>query len=163
MTSVRTEAWPEPFPIGRVGGAWLFPDQTTIYTQATAEVANADDVHALFDFFDWIEPHFHVACPPILVHDWRTLRSVPRDARSAFTWRRRKVKHEPSRVVVALTMNPLLRMTIQTAAMGAQIFARSVPLTVVADPVASLRELGVTDPDATLHARLRIAWQRSRT
>lgn len=159
---MRTSAWPEPLPIGNVGGAWVFPEQGVIYTESRARAPSAEDVDALFDFFDWLVPHVPTAHSPTLIHDWRTLRRVPREARTAFVWRRRKVAQEPARVIVALDVNPILRMTIQTVSMGAQLLVRAAPLDVVTDPTPSMRERGATDPDPNLQARLRLAWVHSR-
>jgi hypothetical protein len=159
---VRTDAWPEPFPIGGIGGAWIFPGASIIYTESRGSSPTERDVHALFDFFEWLAEHVPEARAPTIVHDWRSIKRVPREARSAFVWRRRKIERQPERVVVALSVNPVVRMTIQTVSMAAQLLARAVPLDVVGDPMPPLRERGATEPDATLHARLRLAWQRTR-
>jgi hypothetical protein len=160
---MRREAWTEPIPLSDVGGAWLFPDRGVVYTETRKVVPVVDDVHVLVDFFLWAASQVPIQGRPTIVHDWRSFQSIPRDVRRAFVQRRRDLSEQPERVIIAVTLNPLVRVALQTVALGAQLLAQAVRLDLVDDPGPALRALSVGAPDPALHARLRLAWRHNRS
>ena len=68
----------------------------------------------------------------------------------------------PSKLVVAVAVNPLLRMAMRTVALASQLVTHAVPLNLVDNPTAALVAAGATEPNPVVHLRLREAW-RART
>jgi hypothetical protein len=95
-----------------------------------------------------------------VVHDWRSFRRVPREATRVFLERRKEIATIPSKLVVAVDVNPVLRMVLRTVALGAQLLTRAVPMELVDDPEGALMAAGVTVPDPVVHLRLREAWRQ---
>lgn len=157
--ALGTAAWTDPIVLGATGGAWVFPEERVIYTQSRCAMVSAADVDTLVDFFLWLGDHFPTDDAPVIVHDWRSIRSVPREARARFVERRRELKTRPKRVVIASEMNPVLRMALRTVSLAAQLVAQTVELDLVDDPEREIAELPLPDPG--LHARLRLAYKRA--
>ena len=144
--------------------AWLFPEARVIFTRTFADDASEEDANGLIDFFSWLEKFEGPGAlprnqPPIVVHDWRSFRSVPLVARRVFVKRRKEISTTPERIVVAVDVNPVLRMALRTVALAAQLVTRAVPLELVDDPTVALAKAGVDAPDPLLHLRLREAWR----
>ena len=89
-----------------------------------------------------------------MVHDWRSLQGLSREARSAFMSRRAQITARPRRVYVAVRLNAVYRMALQTAMLGVQMLTHASPTELVDDPLALLAQLGVGAPDAALHRRM---------
>lgn len=160
---MRFTTWTEPIPLSDVGGAWVFPEQAVLYTESTSVAPTIEHARTLFDFFDWMLTHLPPDRPTTLIHDWRSLRSIPPEVRQAFITRRKRFAIlKPARVVIAVKMNPVIRMGVQTVSLAAQMFMDAVKIDVVDDPAPALREHGVSEPDPSLHARLRLAWRHAR-
>jgi hypothetical protein len=161
---VRFTAFTEPIPLSDVGGAWVFPEQGVLYTESTATIPTVEHARTLFDFFDWMIHHQPAEKPTTVIHDWRSMRSIPSDVRQTFIARRKRFAAvmRPARVVIAVKLNPVIRMGIQTVSLAAQMFTDAVPIDVVAECGPTLREYGVSEPDPSLHARLRLAWRHAR-
>jgi hypothetical protein len=158
---VRFSAHTEAIPLSDVGGAWVFQDQAVLYTESSCELPRVEHAEVLFDFFDWVVEQVPPIRPPTLIHDWRSLRSLPADVRTAFVERRKRlITVRPERVIVAATLSPIVRMGVQTVALAAEMFGIGVPIDLVDDPGPALRERGALEPDPSLHARLRLAWKR---
>jgi hypothetical protein len=155
--------WTEPIPLTDVGGVWVFPDQGVLYTETTIASPTAEDANALVDFFLWLDQQLASPRRLTVVHDWRSFVAIPREVRRTFIDRRKELVRRPARVVIAVTMNPMIRMAIQTVSLGAQFLVRAPPLDLVHDVAPVLRDLGVRDPDPSLHARLRLAWRHAKS
>ncbi len=159
------DAWPEGIALSANARAWLFPDARVVLTRSFADTATIDDANALVDFFVWLEKMDDAlprTPPPIVIHDWRSFRRVPREATRVFLARRKEIATIPAKLVVAVDVNPVLRMVLRTVALGAQLVTRTVPMEFVDDPEGALMAAGVTAPDPVLHLRLREAWRQHR-
>ena len=107
------DAWPEGIALCASARAWLFPDAHVVLTRSFAEEATIDDANALVDFFLWLEKMDDAlprTPPPIVIHDWRSFRRVPREATRVFLARRKEIATIPAKLVVAVDVNPMLRM-----------------------------------------------------
>ncbi len=161
------DAWPEGIALSASSRAWIFPDARVVFTKSFAEAATIEDANALVDFFVWLEnmdgpDALPLTPPPIVIHDWRSFRTVPREATRIFIARRREIATIPEKLVVALDVNPVLRMVLRTVSLGAQLLTRAVPMELVDDPQGALKAAGVTAPDRVVQLRLREAWRRHR-
>jgi len=154
-------AWSDGIPFSPNGQAWLFPERAVVVTRTSGPSVNADDANALIDLFLWLSAREPTAAPT-LVHDWRSLTSLSREARGVFMARRAEVKTRPSKLYIAVELNPVYRMALQTAMLGAQMLTQAVPAELVTEPFAVLARLGVRSPDPALHRRLREDWRTSR-
>jgi hypothetical protein len=159
---VRFSEWTEPIPLDNIGGAWVFPEQAVLYTESSCHVPTIEDVDTLFDFFAWTRSHVTTSRPPTLIHDWRSLESIPSEVRRAFIARRKDVRASPERVVIAVHLNPMIRMAIKMVSLAAQMVLRTAKVELVADPAPALRERRAVRPDPSLHARLRSEWREAR-
>ncbi len=130
-------------------------------TQTLGPTVGADDAHALIDLFLWLG-QTQGSAPPTIVHDWRSLTSLSREARAVFSARRTEITTRPSRLYIAVRLNPVYRMALQTAMLGAQMLTQAVPTELVDEPFAVLARLGVGAPDPALHLRLREDWRAIR-
>lgn len=153
-------AWPEGIVFATGAETWVFREQQIIFTEVTATAATPRDVHAMLDMFLWLSDELSDTHEPIVVHDWRMLRSVPRSARQVFMSRRHELRGRPRKLLIAADINPILRMAIRTATLAAQMMSIGVPLDFIEDPFFELGRLGVSAPDPVLHARLRASWRR---
>jgi hypothetical protein len=156
--------WSEGIAFARTSQGWVFPEPNVIVTRATGEAATLEDVNGLIDWFIWLARTrgggiLKKLEPPIVIHDWRSFQSVPQEVRSAFVERRKEITMHPKRLVVALAINPVLRMALRTVALGAQLMTHAAKLSIVDDPEPELAKAGVTSPDPLLHLRLREAWR----
>jgi len=168
MLSSHASAWPAGIVLSAGTSVWLFPAQNVVFTQTSAAEVALADVHALIDFFLWLAStqgttrSAPVPAPipaPTVVHDWRSLRGLSRECRSAFMARRAEIKERPGRVYVAVRLNPVYRMALQTAMLGVQMLTQAQPTQVVDDPFAVLARFGVGAPDAALHRRLQASFR----
>jgi len=157
-----TVAWPDGIPFSPNGRAWLFPERAVLVTRTAGPAVSADDANALIDLFLWLSAREQARAPTI-VHDWRTLKSLSREARAVFMARRAELTTRPSKLYVAVQLNPVYRMALQTAMLGAQMLTQAVPTELVSEPFAVLARLGVGSPDPALHLRLREDWRTSRS
>lgn len=158
-TNTPTDEWPEGIAFSARGRAWVFLSPSVIFTQTTSTEVGAEDAQALIDLFLWLDSHHLGEGSPAVVHDWRSLEKLPREARTAFLKRRAEIKTKPSRVFVAVKLNPVHRMALQTVMLGSQMISQAVPTSLVHDPFAALRGLGHSKPDGALHLRLRDGWR----
>lgn len=150
-----TEGWTEGVRFAPQGNVWVFPSQEVVFTEVTVASPTPSDAGALIDMFLWLNGELHAEHAPTLIHDWRSIRSIPKETRQTFQLRRRELRMRPARIIVAADMNPLTRMVIRTVSLGAQLVSGVTPIDLVKDPRLSLAELGVKSPDPELHARLR--------
>jgi hypothetical protein len=151
----QTGTWPAGVAFSAGGTAWVFPERNVIFTATSAAEVLPSDVHGLIDFFLWLSSKNPAeSAEATVVHDWRSLRGLSREARSAFMARRAEITARPSRVYVAVRLNAVYRMALQTAMLGVQMLTHAIPTELVEDPLSVLADLGVGDPDATLHRRL---------
>ena len=72
--------------------------------------------------------------------------------------RRAEITARPSHVYVAVRLNAVYRMALQTAMLGIQMLGHASPTELVEDPMSVLASLGVGEPDATLHRRMGAAF-----
>lgn len=159
------DLWAEGIALSANARAWLFPPQRVIFTQSYGSEPTLDDVNGLVDFFLWLErmegPDALPKTPaPTVIHDWRSFKSVSMDVRHAFGARRKEISALPAKLVVAVAVNPMLRMAIRTVALAAQLVTHAVPLDLVDDPTEALVAAGATQPDPLVHLRLRETWRR---
>jgi len=159
------ELWAEGIALSAQARGWVFPEQRVIFTQSYGSEPTKDDVNGLVDFFLWLE-HLEGADampktpPPTVVHDWRSFKSISMDVRQAFVTRRKEITTLPGKLVVAVAVNPVLRMAMRTVALASQLVTHAVPLDLVDDPTEALVTAGATLPDPVMHLRLREAWRR---
>lgn len=149
----------EPITVGEYGVVWIFPSHAALFTQTSIAIPTAAHAHALLDFFEWIVPHFPGGSVATVIHDLRSFSSFPADVRKTFLERRKDMPFRPQRAVIATSMTPLMRMTLQTVTLAIEMFTRSVRIELVDDPGRVVGALGL-EPDAALHARLRLSWRR---
>ena len=159
------DVWAEGIALSANARAWVFPPQRVIFTQSYGGEPTLEDVNGLVDFFLWLErmegPDALPKTPaPTVIHDWRSFKAVSMDVRHAFGARRTEITAVPSKLVVAVAINPVLRMAIRTVALASQLVTHAVPLDLVDDPTDALVAAGATEPDALVHLRLREAWRR---
>jgi len=157
------DVWPEGIALATSSRAWIFPEARVIFTKSFGQEATLEDANGLVDFFLWLETMegpdaMPRTPPPIVVHDWRSFARVPTETRRTFIRRRAEIKTMPAKLVLALSVDPVLRMALRTVALASQLVTRAVKLELVDDPVDALEGAGVTAPDALLHLRLRDAW-----
>jgi hypothetical protein len=155
------EGWTQGVPFAPEGQVWVFPKQGVVYTEVTTESPTPSDANALIDMFQWLKTELDPSAPPVIVHDWRSMRAISRETRQVFLTRRREIREQPARIVVAVDVNPLIRMVIRTAALGAQLVSGTAPIDLVKNPALTLAEFGVKSPDRELHARLRASFEAS--
>ena len=158
------DLWAEGIALSIDARAWVFPKQRVIFTQSYGSAPTLDDANGLVDFFLWLErlegPDAMPKTPaPIVVHDWRSFSSVSMNVRQAFVARRKEIETMPSKLVVAVAINPVLRMAMRTVALAGQLVTHAVPLDIVDDPTEALVAAGATQPDPLVHLRLREAWR----
>jgi hypothetical protein len=159
------DLWAEGIALSKDARAWVFPEQRVIFTQSYADAPTLADVRGLVDFFLWLE-NMHgpdalpKTPPPTVIHDWRSFKSVSMNVRQEFVARRKEIATLPSRLVVAVAVNPVLRMAMRTVALAGQLVTHTVPLDLVDDPTEALVAAGATQPDALVHLRMREAWRR---
>ncbi len=139
-------------PGGRI---WVFPEQQVLLTEARMERPTPSDANALIDVFLWLRRTLDESAQPVVIHDWRAMRSIPRETRQVFLARRGDVRGQPERIIVATDVNPLVRMVIRTAALAAQLVSGTAPIELVKDLHVTLAEHGVRTPDPAVHERLR--------
>jgi len=144
-SSSQTGAWPAGVEFSAGGTAWVFPEKNVIFiATSVADVAPAD-VDGLVDFFLWLSAkHPEQTSGATVIHDWRSLRGLAREARSAFMARRAEITARPGKVYVAARLNAVYRMALTSAS----------PTELVEDPSSVLVKLGVGEPDAALHRRM---------
>ncbi|MCA9643410.1 MAG: hypothetical protein KC492_22075 [Myxococcales bacterium] len=153
-------AWPEQWSI-RDGYTWLTPHGSAIVTQLNAEFVEPEMVHSLHDILDeLLERDIHKHFPKLCVlHDWRAIRKLPKEARQAWTERTRRpgmpLKHLDA--FIAVGSGPLARMALQTAALTIQLAVGQTPARIVDDPQEVLDRLAITPPSAEFFRR----WQVS--
>lgn len=159
------DLWAEGIAFSPNARGWVFPTERVIFTQTYGGEPTLGDVNGLVDFFLWLErmegPDALPKTPaPTVIHDWRSFTTVSMNVRHAFADRRKEIQAVPSKLVVAVAMNPVLRMAIRTVALATQLVTHAVPLDIVDDPTEALVAAGATEPDALVHLRLREAWRR---
>jgi hypothetical protein len=163
LRSMGVEGWTEGIEVTRSISAWVFPEASVIFTKSHGRRASTDDANALIDLFLWLQRELPPAArPPAIVHDWRSMTELPIAVRRVFVARRREIEIAPRRIVVAIGINPVLRMIVQAVTLSAQLLTRAAPFELVDRPAAALVELGVGLPDVALHERLRFAWRAKR-
>jgi hypothetical protein len=156
--------WAEGIALSPSARAWVFPEQRVIFTQSYGDAPTLDDANGLVDFFLWLErlegPDAMPKTPaPSVIHDWRSFKSVSMNVRQRFVTRRKEIGTLPGKLVVAVAVNPVLRMAMRTVALAGQLVTHAVPLDLVDDPKDALVAAGATDPDPLVHLRLREAWR----
>jgi hypothetical protein len=154
--------WTEGVVFAPSAQVWVFPDQGVVFTSLQIESPTPAHANAFIDMFHWLKSELGALPSPVIVHDWRAMRTIPRETREVFLARRREIQDAPTRVVVAVDLNPFVRMMIRTVSLGAQLVSRTVPIDFVRHPLLTLVELGVKTPDVALHARLRQSFARYR-
>ena len=159
------DLWAEGIAFSPNARGWVFPKERVIFTQSYGGEPTLGDVNGLVDFFLWLErlegPDALPKSPaPTVIHDWRSFTTVSMDVRRAFGSRRKEITAVPAKLVVAVAINPLLRMGIRTVALASQLVTHAVPLDIVDDPTEALVAMGATEPDALVHLRLREAWRK---
>jgi hypothetical protein len=154
-----TDTWTEGIRFAAGGCVWVFPKEEVVFTEITVTAPTPSDAGALIDMFLWLGHELGTDHEPTIVHDWRSIRSIPKETRQTFQLRRREIRMRPKRLVVAADLNPLTRMVMRTVALGAQLVSGAAPIELVKDPRLSLAELGVKSPDPALHARLRSSFR----
>lgn len=58
------------------------PSRATVITRSAMHEPTPADVHALIDFLAWIDAQQLSPDPPIVLHDWRSVRVLGREARA---------------------------------------------------------------------------------
>lgn len=159
-SSPQAGAWAEGVAFSAGGMAWLFPSQNVIFIATTATDVSPSDVDGLIDFFLWLSAkNPEQTSGATVIHDWRSLCGLSREARSAFMARRAEITARPARVYVAAHLNAVYRMALQTAMLGVQMLTGASPTELVDDPFAVLAKLGCGEPDAALHRQLSAAFR----
>lgn len=158
IDSLITDGWAKGVHFAPDGRVWVFPTEEVVFTEISVASPTPRDAGALIDMFLWLSRELGSEHSPTLVHDWRSIRSIPRPTREIFQLRRRELRMRPKRIIVAADMNPVTRMVMRTVALGAQLVSSAAPIDLVKDPRLTLAELGVKSPDPGLHARLRESW-----
>ena len=161
------DLWAEGIALSKDARGSVFPAERVIFTQSYGSEPTMGDANGLVDFFLWLErldgpDAMPKTPPPTVVHDWRSFKSVSMNVRQAFVARRKEIKTMPGKLVVAVAVNPVLRMAMRTVALASQLVTHAVPLDLVDDPTETLVGAGATQPDPVVHLRLREAW-RSKT
>ncbi len=158
------DLWAEGIALSADARAWVFPQHRVIFTQSYGDQPTLEDANGLVDFFLWLE-HLEGpdamprTPPPTVVHDWRSFSRVSMNVRRAFIARRKEITTLPAKLVVAVAINPVLRMAMRTVALASQLVTHAVPLDIVDDPTEALTSAGATEPDPVVHLRLREAWR----
>lgn len=159
LLAPQAGTWPAGVAFSAGGTAWVWPEHNVVFTATTAAEVLPSDVHGLIDFFLWLSSTHPVqSSGATVVHDWRSLQGLSREARSAFMARRAQITARPSRVYIAVRLNAVYRMALQTAMLGVQMLTHASPTELVEDPLALLAKLGVGAPDAALHRRMGAAF-----
>lgn len=158
------ELWAEGIAFSPNARGWVFPAERVIFTQSYEKEPTLEDANGLVDFFLWLEglegpDAMPKSPPPTVVHDWRSFSKVSMNVRQTFVARRKEITTLPSKLVVAIAVNPVLRMAMRTVALASQIVTHAVPLDIVDDPKDALVSAGATQPDPVVHLRLREAWR----
>jgi len=151
----QTGTWPAGVAFSEGGMAWVFPEHNVIFTATSGSEVLPADVHGLIDFFLWLSAKNPAqSAEATVIHDWRSLRGLSREARSAFMARRAEITARPKKVYVAVRLNAVYRMALQTAMLGVQMLTHAIPTELVEDPLSTLANLKVGDPDGALHRRM---------
>jgi len=158
------DLWAEGIALSKDARAWVFPAERVIFTQSYGSEPTLDDVNGLVDFFVWLErlegpDALPRTPPPTVIHDWRSFTTVSMNVRHAFATRRKEITALPAKLVVAVAVNPVLRMAMRTVALASQLVTHAVPLDIVDDPTEALVAAGAIQPDPLVHLRLREAWR----
>lgn len=157
-----TTEWPEGLAFAPGLEAWAVPSRAAVITRSAMREPTPADVHALVDFLAWADAQRFSPDPPVVLHDWRSVHVLGREARAVFRARRRELRTRPLVVVVALDVRPVVRMAIQAATLGAQLVAGTVPVELVDDLGPALRTRAIPAPDVDAQVRLRLAWRAAR-
>ncbi len=147
--------WCEGIPIGDIGTLWVFPEANLIFTQVRRCAPTPADATALVDVLAYLERGGLVEPGPTVIHDWRLIQKVPPETRSVFRQQRAALATIPKEIIIALDVNPILRMVLQSFALASEFTAKA-KTTIVRDPRLSLQAFGPLDPDPALHARIRL-------
>lgn len=159
-SSPQAGAWAEGVAFSAGGTAWIFPSQNVIFTATTATDVSPSDVDGLVDFFLWLSAkNPEQTSGATVIHDWRSLRGLSREARSAFMARRAEITARPARIYVAVRLNAVYRMALQTAMLGVQMLTGASPTELVEDPFGLLAKLGCGEPEGALHRRMSAAFR----
>ena len=157
---VDTSAWCQGIPIAVDARLWVFPAEQVVFTRVSASSPTERDAHCLIDAFLWLAGILPGSQSPTVIHDWRAIRSIPRAVRGVFLARRRELSIKPRKLLIAVTADPLVRMVLQTVALGAQLVTDASPIEFIGDPQVVLHQvLGASAPDTSLHARLSASWR----
>lgn len=153
--------WSEGVAFSVGGRGWVFPDAGVIFTRSQPTEPSIDDANGLIDFFLWLEKVDVLPSgrSPTIIHDWVSYDRIPQEVRALFSRRRKEIAAVPDRLIVALAINPVLRMALRTVALGTQLLTRAAPLEIVDDARPVLAKRGIESPDPLLHLRLREAWR----
>lgn len=154
--------WPRQWVHSNYGFVWVCESPAAIVSQCVHERASVACVDALHDALDeTIALGFLTANPgAIVIHDWRAIRSLERGAREAWSKRSNR-PGKPTAVAgtphwyVAVCAGSIMRMTIQTAALAAQLATGQPAIKVIDDPAKPLTTHGIRPPAGDVLARLR--------
>lgn len=145
----------------RFGFLWVVDQPAAIITQTVHEHAGPDDIEAFHDILDELIALGFIASNPgaVIIHDWRSIRSVAPGARE--TWVRRSSARldKPLKTLgasyIALSVRSIVRMAIQTSALAVQLATGQPPIQVIEDPVVALTAYGILPPPADTFLRMR--------
>jgi hypothetical protein len=143
------QTWPVQLHDPRFGFAW--------YTAPAIFIAHIDVTHGsveatmgLNDALDRViatrDDEIRAAGGLLVIQDFRTVKSYSSEARQSFVERLKRRPRGYSRgVYVAVGINPLLRMAVQTVNIAfSMVIGGTVEL--IADPTVILRRLGIQSP-----------------
>jgi hypothetical protein len=152
--------WPRQWVQPAYGFVWVCESPAAIVSQCIHEHASIIGVNALHDALDEIVALGFLAVHPgaIIIHDWRSVRTLEAGARDA--WSKRSARPgKPMQAAgtsyLAVVTGSIMRMTIQTAALTVQLATGQPPIRVIDDPATPLAAHGIHAPARDLFARLR--------
>lgn len=152
--------WPRHWAIPD-GYTWLTPNGSAIVTQLNAEFVEPSMVHALHDVLDELHAHGILKYFPKLsiLHDWRAIKKLPREARQAWTERTRRpgMPFRDLQAFIAVGSGPVTRMALQTAALTVQLAVGQTPARIVDDPQEVLDRLAIAAPSAEFFRRWKVS------
>ena len=145
------DSWPRQYLDPNLGFVWFIAPRW-IVLQAAFEVATAAHVMHALDLVDTALAHARaertIGDGLWIVHDWRTIREFPPEARKAFVARsRRRGRGEIARAWMCVFVGPVKRATFDTAALIVGL-ATGADIRFIADPHQVILHEGLRPPHA---------------